>query len=112
MFVYSCILLKILFNSLRNLLFTLSILFVGTKPQFSSIIKSCALNCKSYYVTERWLGGMLTNWSTIKLCIKKLERLSIISTALCIFVELYSTLCMKTIILLTCQNCSNEKSNI
>jgi ribosomal protein S2 len=66
-------LLKILYNSLSNLIFTLFVLFVGTKPQFSAIIKSCALSCKSYYVTERWLGGMLTNWSTIKLCIKKLD---------------------------------------
>jgi small subunit ribosomal protein S2 len=50
-----------------------SILFVGTKPQFSSIIETYALNCNSHYITKRWLGGMLTNWSTIKLCIDNLQ---------------------------------------
>nr|YP_009145469.1 ribosomal protein S2 [Monomorphina parapyrum]AKL78942.1 ribosomal protein S2 [Monomorphina parapyrum] len=49
--------------------------FVSTKRQFTSIIESCALNSNSYYVTQRWLGGMLTNWSTIKLCIDSLRSL-------------------------------------
>nr|AEW12930.2 ribosomal protein S2 [Colacium vesiculosum] len=53
-----------------------SFLFVGTKPQFSAIIQSCALSCNAHYVTERWLGGMLTNWFTMESCIKKLKILS------------------------------------
>lgn len=51
-------------------------LFVGTKPQFSSVIESCALSCNSHFVTNRWLGGTLTNWSTIKLCIDNLQSLT------------------------------------
>lgn len=54
-------------------MFIYFILFVGTKPQFSSIIESCAINCNSHYVTQRWLGGMLTNWATIKTCIDNLQ---------------------------------------
>lgn len=50
-----------------------SILFVGTKPQFSSVIEACAVKCNCNYVTQRWLGGMLTNWSTIKICIDNLQ---------------------------------------
>nr|YP_009144907.1 ribosomal protein S2 [Euglenaria anabaena]AKJ83354.1 ribosomal protein S2 [Euglenaria anabaena] len=53
-----------------------SILFVGTKSQFSSIIETCAISCNSHYVTQRWLGGMLTNWSTIKTCIDNLQFLT------------------------------------
>lgn len=51
----------------------LDFLFVGTKRQFSPIIESCALSCNSHYVNHRWLGGMLTNWSTIKTCIDQLQ---------------------------------------
>lgn len=51
------------------------ILFVGTKRQFSSLIKNYAIKCNCSYVNQRWLGGMLTNWSTIKLCIGKLQDL-------------------------------------
>nr|YP_010700417.1 ribosomal protein S2 [Phacus arnoldii]WCH63544.1 ribosomal protein S2 [Phacus arnoldii] len=36
---------------------------------------SCAINSNSYYVTQRWLGGMLTNWITIKNCIENLKLL-------------------------------------
>jgi small subunit ribosomal protein S2 len=52
-----------------------NILFVGTKPQFSSVIESYALKSNCHYVTHRWLGGMLTNWSTIKICINNLQNL-------------------------------------
>lgn len=41
------------------------ILFIGTKLQAADIIKKHALECNQYYVNKRWLGGMLTNWSTI-----------------------------------------------
>lgn len=48
------------------------ILFVGTKMQASDIISEEAKRCGQYYVNHRWLGGMLTNWSTINCSIKKL----------------------------------------
>ena len=41
-------------------------LFVGTKRQASTLIAQEAKRCESYYVNHRWLGGMLTNWSTLK----------------------------------------------
>ena len=43
-----------------------SFLFVGTKKQAASLIAQEAKRCGSYYVYYRWLGGMLTNWSTLK----------------------------------------------
>jgi len=50
-------------------------LFVGTKPQASSIIEQEAKNCNSHYVNYRWLGGMLTNWDTVKTRIERLKKL-------------------------------------
>lgn len=50
-------------------------LFVGTKPQTSSIIATEAIKCNSYYVNSRWLGGMLTNWKTIKTRVERLNLL-------------------------------------
>ena len=50
-------------------------LFIGTKPQASSIIAQESKRCNSYYVNHRWLGGMLTNWSTLKGRIKRLKTL-------------------------------------
>jgi len=41
-------------------------LFIGTKRQASTIIAQEAKRCDSYYVNHRWLGGMLTNWTTLK----------------------------------------------
>jgi small subunit ribosomal protein S2 len=52
-----------------------TILFVGTKRQAAPIIQSAALECGSFYVNQRWLGGMLTNWSTIRTCIDKLNAM-------------------------------------
>ncbi len=52
-----------------------SILFVGTKKQAKSVIKECAEECNEFYVSERWLGGMLTNLSTIRQSVKTLERI-------------------------------------
>ena len=52
-----------------------SILFVGTKKQAKIVIKDCAEDCGEFYVSERWLGGMLTNLTTIRQSIKKLERI-------------------------------------
>jgi len=50
-----------------------SILFVGTKKQAQESIESEAVRCDMYYVNQRWLGGMLTNFKTIK---KRIERLN------------------------------------
>lgn len=52
-----------------------NILFVGTKKQAKDVIRDCAEACGEYYVSERWLGGMLTNLSTIRQSVKKLERI-------------------------------------
>lgn len=52
-----------------------SILFVGTKKQAKSVIKECAEECGEFYVSERWLGGMLTNLTTIRQSVKTLERI-------------------------------------
>ena len=52
-----------------------SILFVGTKKQAKIAIKECAEECGEYYVSERWLGGALTNLTTIRQSVKTLERI-------------------------------------
>lgn len=52
-----------------------SILFVGTKKQAKSLVRECAKQCGEFYVCERWLGGTLTNLTTIRQSIKKLERI-------------------------------------
>ena len=51
------------------------ILFVGTKKQAQDSIKEEAQRCGMYYVNERWLGGMLTNFSTVKTRIARLKEL-------------------------------------
>ncbi|AEH39735.1 30S ribosomal protein S2 [Buchnera aphidicola (Cinara tujafilina)] len=53
------------------------ILFVGTKRAASSLIKESAILCKQFYVNKRWLGGMLTNWKTVRQSIKKLKDLEL-----------------------------------
>lgn len=50
-------------------------LFVGTKKQASEVCKEEALRSESFYVTERWLGGTLTNFRTIRKRIKRLEEI-------------------------------------
>ena len=52
-----------------------SILFVGTKKQAKIVVKEYAHLCNEFYVTERWLGGMLTNLTTIRQSVKKLETI-------------------------------------
>ena len=52
-----------------------TVLFVGTKRQAQETIKEEAVRCGMPYVTERWLGGMITNWVTIFKRITELERL-------------------------------------
>ena len=51
------------------------ILFVGTKTQAASVIEEEIERCNQYYVINRWPGGMLTNYRTIRQSIKKLEHL-------------------------------------
>ncbi|MBE9167692.1 30S ribosomal protein S2 [Pleurocapsales cyanobacterium LEGE 06147] len=51
------------------------VLFVGTKRQAAGIIAQEASRCGSYYVNQRWLGGMLTNWETIKGRVERLKEL-------------------------------------
>jgi small subunit ribosomal protein S2 len=51
------------------------ILFVGTKKQAKAVIKECAEECGEFYVCERWLGGTLTNLTTIRQSVKTLERI-------------------------------------
>ena len=53
------------------------ILFVSTKKQASKRIADLATETNQYYVNHRWLGGMLTNWSTITNSIKKMKELEI-----------------------------------
>ena len=52
-----------------------SILFVGTKKQAKPVIKEVAEGAGEFYVCERWLGGMLTNLTTIRQSVKTLERI-------------------------------------
>ena len=51
------------------------VLFVGTKPQASDIIKEHAKRCGQYYINHRWLGGMLTNWKTVYQSIKRMREM-------------------------------------
>ena len=51
------------------------ILFVGTKRAASEAVKEAAASCDQFYVNHRWLGGMLTNWKTVRQSIKRLKDL-------------------------------------
>ncbi len=52
-----------------------SILFVGTKNQVKDVVQEAADSCGMFYIVERWLGGILTNFATIKKSIRRLEKL-------------------------------------
>lgn len=52
-----------------------TILFVGTKRQSAKLVAKIAQKCNSFFVTERWLGGLLTNWVTVQKSILKLNNL-------------------------------------
>jgi len=52
-----------------------TILFVGTKKQAQEAVESAAKSCQMYYVNQRWLGGMLTNYKTIQTRIARLRDL-------------------------------------
>ncbi len=51
------------------------VLFVGTKVQGSSIVAEYAKKCGQYHISSRWLGGTLTNWSTVSKSIKELDKI-------------------------------------
>lgn len=51
------------------------VLFVGTKRAASEAVKEAAIACDQYFVNNRWLGGMLTNWKTVRQSIKRLKDL-------------------------------------
>ena len=51
------------------------IIFVGTKKQAEEAIKDAAAKTEQYYITKRWLGGTLTNFSTIKGRIDRMRRI-------------------------------------
>ena len=51
------------------------VLFVGTKRQAGTLVADAAKRCGQYYVNHRWLGGMMTNWSTISNSIRRLREL-------------------------------------
>ena len=52
-----------------------TILFVGTKKQAQESIEQEAKRCEMFYVNQRWLGGMLTNWKTIQTRIARLKKI-------------------------------------
>lgn len=69
---------QIMIDIARKAIYDLSsqgkiILFIGTKNQAKEAIEKNAKNSNMFYVTERWLGGMLTNFATIRKSIKRLE---------------------------------------
>lgn len=71
------------------------ILFVGTKKQAKDILREEASRCGMFYVVERWLGGTLTNFSTIKRSIRRLKQLEKDSTS-----GLYENLTKKEVLTL------------
>jgi len=76
--------IKEAFNAVRRtVLAGKSVLFVGTKKQAQQAVEREAERCGMFYVNNRWLGGMLTNFSTIKkslLRLKKIEKMEIDGT--------------------------------
>ena len=71
---------QILINFAREAIFDIAskgkiVLFIGTKPQAKATIQEEAVRAGMNYVSERWLGGMLTNFSTIRKSIKRLNQL-------------------------------------
>ena len=57
------------------------VLFVGTKRQAAGIIAQEAARCGGFYINQRWLGGMLTNWETIKSRVSRLKELEELETS-------------------------------
>jgi len=68
--------ITVAFNTIRDTVATGGVvMFVGTKRQAQETVHDEAIRCGMPYVTERWLGGMLTNWSTMHQRIVELERM-------------------------------------
>ncbi|OUS44406.1 30S ribosomal protein S2, chloroplastic [Ostreococcus tauri] len=57
------------FKSAKN------VIFVGTRPAIAPLIEQVATKTGSNYVNTRWVGGLLTNWTTMTMCLEKLGRL-------------------------------------
>ena len=57
-----------------------TVLFVGTKTQAKDVVKEEAVRCGAYYITNRWLGGLLTNFKTIRRGIERLEEIEKMKT--------------------------------
>ncbi len=63
-------------NVLRNMAKNdKTIMFVATKKQAKDIVKKAAMSCEMPYVVERWLGGMLTNFTTIRKSVRKMQNI-------------------------------------
>jgi small subunit ribosomal protein S2 len=56
------------------------VLFVGTKSQAAQVIEEEAKRCGAFYVSKRWLGGMLTNFATIRKSVKRLQNIEKMET--------------------------------
>ncbi len=68
--------ITVAFNTIRDTVATGGVvMFVGTKRQAQETVHDEAIRCGMPYVTERWLGGMLTNWATMHQRIVELERM-------------------------------------
>lgn len=81
-----------------------TILFVGTKKQASKLVSKTAKKCNSFFVNERWLGGLLTNWSSVHKSILKLNEIEIQEKK-----NLFAKLSKKEIIKLKKQKARLEK---
>src|SRR5258708_19024344 len=57
-----------------------TVLFVGTKRQAQEAVAEEATRCQMYFINQRWLGGLLTNFSTIQKSIKRLKELDSMAT--------------------------------
>jgi small subunit ribosomal protein S2 len=57
-----------------------TVLFVGTKRQAQDAIAEEAQRCSMYYINQRWLGGLLTNWVTVQKSVKRLKELDEMAT--------------------------------
>src|ERR1700719_3366327 len=58
-----------------------NVLFVGTKRQAQEAVAEEATRCQQYYVNQRWLGGLLTNMTTVQKSIKRLKDLEAMATS-------------------------------
>ena len=52
-----------------------TVIFVGTKKQAQECMKEAAISCGMFYIDQRWLGGMLTNFKTIRTRVERLKKL-------------------------------------